>query len=139
MKIHNVVAHYDFGVNLDLHHIAVQTMNAEYNPAKFPGLIVRIRHPCATALMFRSGRVVMTGTKTETDCDVAAKKFARLLFELNYFHVTIKDYKICNIIATNDDPKMVKPTDLNLMAKKVPNCKVIISDFFFLYVYVIAI
>eukprot|EP00850_Spirogloea_muscicola_P015289 SM000116S24210 [mRNA] locus=s116:14803:15219:- [translate_table: standard] len=43
---------------LDLKHIALHARNAEYNPKRFAAVIIRIRDPKTTALIFASGKMV---------------------------------------------------------------------------------
>lgn len=38
--------------------------NAEYEPETFPGLIFRLKEPKSGTLLFRSGKLVCTGSKT---------------------------------------------------------------------------
>lgn len=53
------------GVGLDLKRIALHARNAEYNPKRFAAVIMRIREPRTTALIFSSGKMVCTGAKSE--------------------------------------------------------------------------
>jgi len=52
-------------VPLDLKKIALKARNAEYNPKRFAAVIIRIRDPKTTALIFSSGKMVCTGAKNE--------------------------------------------------------------------------
>ena len=45
--------------------IALEARNVEYNPKRFAAAIMRIREPKTTALIFRSGKMVCTGAKSE--------------------------------------------------------------------------
>ena len=47
---------------------------------------MRIREPKCTALIFKSGKIVLAGTKSQNDVTTAAKKFVDLLsVEINNF------------------------------------------------------
>ena len=48
---------------LELKTIALRARNAEYNPKRFAAVIMRIRDPRTTALIFSSGKMVCTGAK----------------------------------------------------------------------------
>ncbi|KAI6186721.1 CBN-TBP-1 protein [Aphelenchoides besseyi] len=61
----NVVCTVSLGCQLDLKKIALHTRNAEYNPKRFNAVIIRIREPRSTALIFTSGKMVCTGAKSE--------------------------------------------------------------------------
>ena len=69
---------------LNLTYINTRTRNSEYNPARFTGLIMRIRNPKATALIFRSGKLVCTGARCEEDSFLASKKFARIVQKIGF-------------------------------------------------------
>ncbi len=60
-NIQNVVCTVNLGVQLDLKRIALKARNAEYNPRRFAAVIMRIRDPKTTALIFSSGKMVITG------------------------------------------------------------------------------
>lgn len=45
---------------------------------------MRIQNPRATALIFRSGKIVCTGARSEQDSFLAAKKFARIIQKLGF-------------------------------------------------------
>jgi len=64
---------------LDLKKIALKARNAEYNPKRFAAVIIRIRDPKTTALIFGSGKMVCTGAKNEKASKHAARKFARII------------------------------------------------------------
>ena len=59
--------------------IAVACRNAEYNPKRFPAVIVRIREPKATAMIFAKGKVVITGARSEIIAMRAAKLFEKMV------------------------------------------------------------
>lgn len=85
----NCVATVDLHVQLDLETINARTRNSEFNPARFHGVVMRLRDPRTTALIFRSGKVICTGARNEQDSLLASKKFARIIQKLG-FNVNIK-------------------------------------------------
>ncbi|GAQ79888.1 TATA-box binding protein 1/2 [Klebsormidium nitens] len=99
--LQNIVATANMGCQLDLKAIAMQARNAEYNPKRFAAVIIRIREPKTTALIFASGKMVCTGAKSEENARTAARKYARIVQKLG-FPVTFKDFKIQNIVASCD-------------------------------------
>lgn len=60
---------------------------------------MRIREPKTTALVFASGKVVVTGAKSEDDSRLAARKFARIIQKLG-FETKFTDFKIQNIVGS---------------------------------------
>jgi len=80
----NVVATVNLECKLDLKNIALHARNAEYNPKRFAAVIMRIREPKSTALIFHSGKMVCTGTKSEQEARIASRKYAKILQKLSY-------------------------------------------------------
>ena len=64
IKIENVVATTSFEQELDLQRVSVDLEGSKYVPEQFPGLIYRIQDPKATAMIFRSGKIVCTGAQS---------------------------------------------------------------------------
>ena len=100
--VQNVVSTVNLGIQLDLKRIALKARNAEYNPRRFAAVIMRIREPKTTALIFSSGKMVVTGAKSEETSKTACKKYARIIQRLGYGHAKFLDFKIQNIVASCD-------------------------------------
>jgi transcription initiation factor TFIID TATA-box-binding protein len=81
--------------------IALHARNAEYNPKRFAAVIMRIRDPKTTALIFASGKMVVTGAKSEDDSKLASRKYARIIQKLG-FNAKFTDFKIQNIVGSCD-------------------------------------
>ena len=100
--LQNIVATVNLGVsNLDLKTIALHARNAEYNPQKFAAVIMRIREPKTTALIFQSGKMVITGARSPGLSRIAARKYTRLINKLG-FHVYLREFKIQNVVGSCD-------------------------------------
>jgi transcription initiation factor TFIID TATA-box-binding protein len=91
----------NLSARLDLKTIALHARNAEYNPKRFAAVIMRIREPKTTALVFASGKMVVTGAKSEDDSRLASRKYARIIQKLG-FNASFKDFKIQNIVGSCD-------------------------------------
>lgn len=74
VKIQNIVASakLDLRVNLDM--LAMECENTEYEPEQFPGLVFRLDEPETVMLIFRSGKIIITGAKKPQEADIAAEK-----------------------------------------------------------------
>ncbi|XP_047119424.1 TATA-box-binding protein 2 [Schistocerca piceifrons] len=112
--LQNVVSTVNLCCELDLMQINFRTRNSEYNPQRFTGIVMRIREPHTTALIFRSGKMVVTGARNEADSRLAARKFARIIEKLG-FKVSFKDFKVQNIVATCDLKFPIRVENLNQM------------------------
>ncbi|MCU0631567.1 MAG: TATA-box-binding protein [Methanolinea sp.] len=64
--ITNIVCSYDIGKNINLNKVVItlNLENIEYEPEQFPGLVYRIKDPKIVALLFSSGKIILTGGKT---------------------------------------------------------------------------
>ena len=65
-SIHNVVITTHTNCRLDLAFLARNCPNANYDPRRFAAVIIRLRKPYTTALMFNTGKVVCTGEAART-------------------------------------------------------------------------
>jgi len=100
-QLQNIVSTVNLGCKLDLKKIALHARNAEYNPKRFAAVIMRIREPRTTALIFSSGKMVCTGAKSEDDSRLAARKYARIVQKLG-FQAKFLDFKIQNMVGSCD-------------------------------------
>ncbi|MEN6442516.1 MAG: TATA-box-binding protein [Methanoregula sp.] len=66
VAVTNMVCSYDIGkyINLNKVVLTLNMENIEYEPEQFPGLVYRIPDPKIVALLFSSGKIILTGGKT---------------------------------------------------------------------------
>ena len=79
VKLENLVARCDLGATLDLGTIAAALPGAEYDPARFSGLVLRLDAPAASLILFRSGIVVVTDVGSEAGVKRALKALEKFL------------------------------------------------------------
>jgi len=101
VKLQNVIATVNLQCKLDLQKIQKKARNAEYNPKRFAALIMRIKDPKTTALIFSSGKLVITGARNEQQSKLAARKFARIIKKIG-FAARFTEFKIQNMVASSD-------------------------------------
>ncbi len=58
-------------LNLNTIAITLGLDRVEYEPEQFPGLVYRIDQPKVVALIFGSGKIVLTGAKNTKDIEAA--------------------------------------------------------------------
>jgi transcription initiation factor TFIID TATA-box-binding protein len=100
VRIENIVATVIFEHQLDLDLIEQGVSNIEYNPDQFPGLILRLDSPKVTALIFRSGKMVVTGAKRTSDLIKAVKKILRMFIKSGVTVSGKPRIQIQNIVAS---------------------------------------
>jgi transcription initiation factor TFIID TATA-box-binding protein len=102
IRIQNITSTASLGVRLDLKKIALKCRNTEFNPRRFGAVIMRLREPRATALLFASGKMCVTGVKSTHDATLASKKFAYVIERVGFQPKDYMDFKIQNIVGTAD-------------------------------------
>lgn len=113
LKIENIVASAKVTDSLDLRMISDSIKDAEYNKKRFPGVVLRMQDPKIAALVFGSGKVVLTGAKS---IDSLSKGLEILGNKLRALHIDIPEkltYKIQNIVTSAD---LGTPINLNKIA-----------------------
>ncbi|MFX1377549.1 MAG: hypothetical protein ACFFA4_00505 [Promethearchaeota archaeon] len=72
-KIENIVGTGSIELNekLILNKLADKFDNAKFDPNKFPPLVIKLENPKSTILIFSTGKMVLTGLKTESDVQLA--------------------------------------------------------------------
>lgn len=78
-KIENIVASANLGVELDLYAIAQKVSDVEYEPEQFPGAILKLKDPRASLLLFKNGKVICTGSKSEAEVRHALERAIKVL------------------------------------------------------------
>ncbi|HJJ48034.1 MAG TPA: TATA-box-binding protein [Methanocorpusculum sp.] len=79
LKIENVVASAKVNDSIDLVALAAQLPGADYDKKRFPGVVIRIEKPKIAALVFGSGKVVLTGAKSLDSLETGLKYLLNLL------------------------------------------------------------
>lgn len=83
VEVQNIVASSSVGVKVNLDQLAIECFNAEYEPEQFPGLVYRLDEPKTVMLVFRSGKIIITGAKNVKDIRKAAEKTSEIVREYN--------------------------------------------------------
>jgi len=73
ISIENVVASATINQDLDLVDIQKKFPKVEYNPEQFPGAVFRLTNPKTATLLFRTGKMICTGSKSEEMARKAVK------------------------------------------------------------------
>lgn len=82
IKVQNMVASGSIGIDLNLNKLAMDLENTEYEPEQFPGLVYKLPGTRATFLLFSNGKIVCTGTRSETKLREAVDKLVKNLSKL---------------------------------------------------------
>ncbi len=113
-KIENVVATViaEIEKKIDLNQIARKYSEVEYNPERFPGLVMRIEKPRATILIFSTGKMVVTGLRKASEAGNVVDKVVKYIRKAD-INISNPIITIQNIVASGD---LHINIDLNLAA-----------------------
>jgi transcription initiation factor TFIID TATA-box-binding protein len=82
VEVQNIVASANMNVKVNLDVLAMRCENTEYEPEQFPGLVFSLDEPKTVILVFRSGKMIITGAKTPKDVKLAAEKTKKAIEEI---------------------------------------------------------
>jgi len=113
-KIENVVATVvvEITEKIDLNIIARKHADVEYNPERFPGLVMRILKPKATILIFSTGKMVVTGLRKASEAGRVVEKVLKNIRKAG-IKVSNPEITVQNIVASGD---LHTNIDLNMAA-----------------------
>lgn len=101
VDIVNVIATVNFEKSTPIDQIIDKIPQAEYNPKEFSGVILRLTNPKASILIFDSGKMICTGTKSP---NLAKKSIHEIASKLQKSNIISLDkppkIKIQNIVAS---------------------------------------
>ena len=109
IKIENVVASTSIGHEIDLTS-ATLTMGADYDPERFPGSVFRTSDPKTASLIFRSGKIVCTGSKCIEDVGKGLDKVFKKMESVHIQVMPNPEIVVQNIVASAD---LGAPINLN--------------------------
>lgn len=118
IKVVNIVVSSSLGHDIPLEKMAATLSNTEYNPEQFPGLVIRIKEPKTSALIFSSGKIVCTGARSMDKVEESIQKIIKSLEKIG-IKIKIKpEVKIQNIVASGT---VGMDLNLNTLAMKLDN------------------
>jgi transcription initiation factor TFIID TATA-box-binding protein len=118
LTVQNIVATASLGKPVSLTKLAVSQSNTDYNPEQFPGLVLRIAKPKSAVLVFSSGNLVCTGTKSIEQVREVVNQVIKQLRKINVKITDKPKITVQNIVASGSiDLKL----NLNYLALALEN------------------
>ena len=102
LKIQNIVATTSLGKEVPLTKLAKTIQNTEYNPEQFPGLVLRIKEPKSAVIVFSSGNLVCTGTKSIAQVRLVIEQVIKTLKKINVKVTDKPKITVQNIVASGN-------------------------------------
>jgi transcription initiation factor TFIID TATA-box-binding protein len=118
IRVVNIVVSSSLDHSIPLEKMAATLSNTEYNPEQFPGLVIRIKEPKTSALIFSSGNIVCTGAKSLEEVRGSINKIKETLKKLNITITIEPEIHIQNMVASGN---IQMDLNLNTLAMKLDN------------------
>lgn len=118
LKVQNIVATTSLGKPVSLTKLARTQSNTEYNPEQFPGLVLRVKKPKSAVLVFSSGNLVCTGTKSIGQVKQVIEQVIKQLRKINVRITDKPKINVQNIVASGT---INMALNLNLLALELEN------------------
>ncbi len=118
LKVQNIVATASLNKEVPLTKLARTNPNTEYNPDTFPGLVLRIKKPKSAVLVFSSGNLVCTGTKSIAQVKEVIQQVIKQLKKIGVVVTGKPKIKVQNIVASGS---IDLDLNLNLLPLELEN------------------
>ncbi len=118
IEIVNIVVSSSLEHDIPLEKMAATLSNTEYNPEQFPGLVIRIKEPKTSALIFSSGKIVCTGAKNLESVRESINKIIKSLEKIKIKITVEPEINIQNMVAAGS---IGMDLNLNQLAMKLDN------------------
>ena len=115
VKIENIVSTVTLDQTLDLYAIERSIPGVEYNPEQFPGLVLGIKKPKSKVLVFSSGNIVCTGTKSVQEVKKVIKEVMKHLRKIGVKVREVPPITVQNIVASGSIPMTLNLNELALL------------------------
>jgi transcription initiation factor TFIID TATA-box-binding protein len=106
--------------DLDLSLLKSKLNNTQYDSNRFPGLFIRFNNPKCVIIIFRNGKLILTGLKSSDNIELIVKKLVLKLDKIEEITL-LKDQiktEIVNIVVTAN---LFKEINLDAAAVKLNN------------------
>lgn len=118
LKVQNIVATTSLGKPISLTKLARTQSNTEYNPEQFPGLVLRIKEPKSAVLVFSSGNLVCTGTKSVAQVKEVIEAVIKQIAKIGVKITDKPKITVQNIVASGSIDLSL---NLNILALQLEN------------------
>lgn len=116
IRVTNIVCTCNFNTSVYLPKFIIHYPFCEWNRKKFAAATIRFNSPKSTCLLFGSGRIVCTGSKTLNAARLTILQACQLVRAAGY-NPTISDFKVQNIASSFE---FSSPIPLDELFNKYP-------------------
>ena len=118
--VKNLVVSVNLKASIPLEKLAMELPNADYNPEQFPGLILRFEKGSPTMLVFNSGKVIVTGSKSVKEAKNTIEKLRSLLRQMKIetpskYEIDVQNYVVSGQFKYKNIDLMKMVTELDFV------------------------
>src|SRR3990167_7808735 len=118
LAVQNIVATTSLGKQISITKLARTQNNTEYNPEQFTGLVLRVKKPKSAVLVFSSGNLVCTGTKSVAQVKEVIKAVIKQIAKIGVRITQKPKIEVQNIVASGSIDLTL---NLNMLALQLEN------------------
>src|SRR5208283_873695 len=107
LKIENIVASGVIADSIDLVELSNKVKNCELNKKRFPGAVYRIDEPRITSLIFSTGKIVLTGLRSNKALTDGLAAIIKSLNEAGVDTLKVPKVWITNMVCSYDLGKYI--------------------------------
>jgi len=107
LQIENIVASGSIADTIDLEMISDRLKSCKLNKSKFPGAVYHIEKPKSAALIFASGRIVITGNRNLNDVGICLQTILNNFKEAGIICLDMPQVKVTNIVCSYNFGKAI--------------------------------
>ncbi len=108
-EVRNIVCSGNLNKTIRIAEILTLFPSATHKPRKFPNICIRGLSAHTTLLLFKSGKLVTVGSRTETEALEAMHKLASKLESLpGKRKYCVSDFRVTNIVASGEFPHKIR-------------------------------
>ena len=82
LEVVNAIGSGDLGIEIDLNQLAGDVEEVEFNPNNYPGAYVRLKEVDPLITVYRTGKYIVTGSKSKKEAYDCRKRFLELLSKM---------------------------------------------------------
>lgn len=87
----------------DLNRLAtVLPGNVRYEPEMYPGLYLRVENQRPLTIIYRTGKFIITGARSEEEVHSTKDSTINILSEVTQQSVNLKKFELCNYVLSGD-------------------------------------
>lgn len=114
LEVVNTTASGNLGIEIDLDRLSTDVEEVDFDPEKHQGAYVRIKEFESLITIYRTGKYIITGSKSEEEAYNCVEQFLELLFDKGVLQTPTQEwFSMRNYVCTGE---LDEPQNLNKLS-----------------------